>query len=67
VRLGLRAEELAFYDGVCQNDSAVLELSDDVLKEIAHELVTVVGRNAIVDWDKKSRFEHRFAATFAAC
>jgi type I restriction enzyme, R subunit len=27
--LGLRDDELAFYDAVCQNDSAALELSDD--------------------------------------
>jgi type I restriction enzyme R subunit len=54
-RLGLRDDELAFYDAVCQNDSAVLELGDDVLKAIAHELVAVVRRNATIDWDKKEQ------------
>jgi type I restriction enzyme, R subunit len=53
--LGLRDDELAFYDAVCQNDSAVLELSDDTLKAIAHELVAVVRRNATIDWDKKEQ------------
>ena len=38
LRSGLRDDELAFYDAVCQNDSAVLELGDDTLKTIAQEL-----------------------------
>jgi type I restriction enzyme R subunit len=54
-KLGLRDDELAFYDAVCQNDSAVLELGDDTLKNIAHELVGIVRRNATVDWDKKEQ------------
>ena len=54
-KLGLRDDELAFYDAVCQNDSAVLELGDDTLKAIAHELVAVVRRNATIDWDKKEQ------------
>jgi len=53
--LGLRDDELAFYDAVCQNDSAVMELGDDVLKKIAHDLVEVVRANATVDWDKKEQ------------
>jgi DNA invertase Pin-like site-specific DNA recombinase len=40
---------------VCQNDAAVLELGDDTLKAIAHELVAVVRRNATIDWDKKEQ------------
>jgi type I restriction enzyme R subunit len=54
-KLGLRDDEVAFYDAVCQNDSAVLELGDNVLKTIAHELVAVVRRNATIDWDKKEQ------------
>jgi type I restriction enzyme, R subunit len=53
--LGLRDDELAFYDAVCQNDSAALELSDDTLKAIARELVSIVRRNTTVDWDKKEQ------------
>ena len=53
--LGLRDDELAFYDAVCQNDSAVLELGDETLKAIAHDLVAVVRRNATIDWDKKEQ------------
>jgi len=54
-QLGLRDDELAFYDAVCQNDSAVMELGDEILKEIARELVEAVRRNATVDWDKKEQ------------
>ncbi len=54
-RVGLRDDELAFYDAVVQNDSAVMEIGDDTLKEIAKELVSVVRRNATVDWDKKEQ------------
>jgi len=54
-RLGLADDELAFYDAVCQNDSAVMELGDDTLKKIARELVEAVRRNATVDWDRKEQ------------
>ena len=37
--LGLREDEVAFYDAICQNDSALLEMSDELLKRIARELV----------------------------
>jgi len=53
--LGLRDDELAFYDAVCQNDSAVMELGDETLKQIARELVTAVRQNARVDWNKKEQ------------
>ena len=37
VELGLREDELAFCDAICQNDSAVLEMGDKTLKKIARE------------------------------
>ena len=54
-QLGLRDDELAFYDAVCQNDSAVMEMGDDTLKKIAQELVETVRQNTTVDWDKKEQ------------
>jgi type I restriction enzyme, R subunit len=54
-RLGLRDDEVAFYDAVRQNDSAVLEMGDDTLKGIAQDLVKVVRSNATIDWDKKEQ------------
>jgi type I restriction enzyme R subunit len=51
--LGLAEDELAFYDAVCQNDAAVLELGDDTLKAIAHALVKAVRESATIDWNLK--------------
>ncbi|MEJ7843424.1 MAG: HsdR family type I site-specific deoxyribonuclease, partial [Rubrobacter sp.] len=48
--LGLTDDELAFYDALETNDSAVSVLGDDSLKTIARELVETVRRNATVDW-----------------
>ena len=48
--LGLSVEELAFYDALCANDSAVEVLGDAVLRSIALELVETVRRNTAIDW-----------------
>jgi type I restriction enzyme, R subunit len=61
--LGLRDDELAFYDAICQNDSPVLEMGDDVLKKIARELVDSVRRNATIDWSEKEQVRARMRAT----
>jgi type I restriction enzyme R subunit len=53
VELGLDEKELAFYDAVCQNEPAVLELGDDVLKAIAQELVRAVRDSTSIDWNLK--------------
>ena len=49
-QLGLSEEELAFYDALETNDSAVQVLGDDTLREIARELVETVRRNVTIDW-----------------
>ena len=48
--LGLTEEELAFYDALETNDSAVKILGDDTLKAIAQELVETIRNNVTVDW-----------------
>ena len=48
--LGLNEDELAFYDALETNDSAVRVLGDDTLRTIAQELVETVMRNATIDW-----------------
>ena len=48
--LGLNDDELAFYDALETNDSAVEVLGDDTLREIARELVETVRRNVKIDW-----------------
>ena len=48
--LGLSEDELAFYDALETNDSAVKVLGDETLRTIAQELVETVRRNATIDW-----------------
>ena len=48
--LGLSDDELAFYDALETNDSAVRVLGDDTLREIARELVDTVRGNVKIDW-----------------
>ena len=49
-QLGLSEDELAFYDALETNDSAVQVLGDDTLRDIARELVDTVRRNVTIDW-----------------
>ena len=49
-RLGLSEDELAFYDALGTNASAVQVLGDDTLRDIARELVDTVRRNVTIDW-----------------
>jgi type I restriction enzyme R subunit len=46
----LSEEELAFYDALEVNDSAVQVLGDETLRLIARELVDTVRRNVSIDW-----------------
>ena len=48
--LGLSEDELAFYDALETNDSAVQVLGDETLRDIARELVETVRRNVTIDW-----------------
>ena len=48
--LGLTQDELAFYDALETNNSAVAVLGDEVLLGIARELVDAVRRNVTIDW-----------------
>ena len=49
-QLGLTDDELAFYDALETNDSAVAILGDEVLRTIARELVEKVRTNVTIDW-----------------
>jgi type I restriction enzyme R subunit len=48
--LGLSEEELAFYDALEVNDSAVKVLGEPTLTTIARELVATVRKNVTIDW-----------------
>ncbi len=49
-RLGLTKDEVAFYNALEVNDSAVKVLGDAQLKEIAREITDKVRANATIDW-----------------
>lgn len=49
-QLGLSEDELAFYDALETNDSAVAVLGDETLRDIARELVQTVKHNVTIDW-----------------
>ena len=49
-KLGLSEEEMAFYDALETNDSAVKVLGDEALRGIARELVETVRNSVTVDW-----------------
>jgi type I restriction enzyme R subunit len=49
-RLGLSTDEVAFYNALELNDSAVSVLGDDTLREIAREIAEKVKSNATIDW-----------------
>jgi type I restriction enzyme R subunit len=48
--LGLNEDEIAFYDALEVNDSAVAVLGEPTLKTIARELVEAVRKNTSIDW-----------------
>ena len=48
--LRLSEDELAFYDALETNDSAVKLLGDETLRDIARELVETVRNNVTMDW-----------------
>ena len=51
--LGLSDDELAFYDALGVNDSAVRVLGDETLRHIARELVETVRNNLTIDWTRR--------------
>ena len=58
-QLGLSEAEVALYDAVIQNDSAILEMGDVTLKTIARELVATIQQSATIDWTLKESVRAR--------
>lgn len=48
--LGLNPDEIAFYDALASNESAVRELGDEILKKIAVEITDKLRKSTTVDW-----------------
>ncbi len=61
-KLGLSEEELAFYDALETNDSAVQVLGDETLKKIALELLDTVRKNTTIDWTVKESVRAKMRA-----
>ena len=56
---GLSPEEIAFYDALALNDSAVDALGNDQLRVIAHELLEALRNNVTVDWQRRESARSR--------
>jgi type I restriction enzyme R subunit len=52
-QLGLTEDEVAFYDALEVNDSAVKALGDEQLRFIARELLKTIRENITIDWTAK--------------
>lgn len=50
---GLSEDEVAFYDALSENESAVQVLGNDQLKLIAHELLKSLQQNITIDWAQR--------------
>ena len=48
--MGLTDDEIAFYDALASNNSAVQAMGDDKLKLIAAELISQVKKSVTIDW-----------------
>lgn len=57
--LGLNPDEIAFYDALAENESAVRELGDDVLKKLAIEVTQKLRQSTTVDWQVRESVRAR--------
>lgn len=57
--LGLSQDEIAFYDALANNESAVRELGDDTLKAIAREVTEKLRTSTTVDWQVRESVRAR--------
>ena len=58
-KLGLTTEELALYDALETNDSAVAVLGDEILSTLARDLAETVRKNTSIDWTLKASVRAR--------
>ena len=60
---GLSEDEIAFYEALAENESAVDVLGDTKLRLIAFELLKNVKSNATVDWQRSEMARARIRIT----
>ena len=57
--LGLNPDEIAFYDALATNESAVRELGDETLKKLAVEVTEKLRKSTTVDWQVRESVRAR--------
>lgn len=57
--LGLSQDEIAFYDALANNESALQELGDEILKKIAVEITEKLRNSTTVDWQVRESVRAR--------
>ncbi len=57
--LGLNGKEIAFYDALCKDSSAVRLMRDETLKKMAKELRYIIEKHAKIDWTKRDKIKAR--------
>lgn len=62
-KLNLTEDEIAFYDALEVNDSAVKILGDQTLQQIARELVDSIHKNVTIDWTKRESVRAKLRLT----
>ncbi|HHQ4930138.1 TPA: type I restriction endonuclease subunit R [Aeromonas hydrophila] len=65
--LGLGHDEIAFYDALANNESAVRELGDEVLKKIATEITEKLRASTTVDWQVRESVRARLRILVRRC
>jgi type I restriction enzyme R subunit len=60
---GLTSDELAFYDALADNDSAVDIMGDEILKQIARDLTVAIKNNISVDWNIRESVQAKMKMT----
>jgi type I restriction enzyme R subunit len=65
--LGLGQDEIAFYDALANNESAVRELGDDILKKIAIEITDKLRASTTVDWQVRESVRARLRILVRRC
>lgn len=61
--LGLSEDEIAFYDALGTNDTAVRIMGDDVLKQIARDLARSIKKNMSIDWNLRESVRAKMRIT----
>jgi type I restriction enzyme R subunit len=63
--LGLNPDEIAFYDALAENESAVRELGDDTLRKLAIEVTRQLRKSTTVDWQVRDSVRASYGFWYA--